>query len=231
MLLDEFAYVCSINCIKLSLLCLYNRIFSQHSHPRLRKASIALGVFITFYGIAHICVDMLQCIPLSGLWDPTVKAYCYPFATQIYTIAAINILTDMAVLLLPIRPIWHLQISHARKAQLTAMFTLGGLVCIVSIARMFFIGKMNSADPTWDDVDIGFCSGIELFLGIVAASLPACRPLLVRLHEKLGLSGGSGRGSARNMLRQAGSYEVATKESSSIWIEVNTDGSGDCRGV
>lgn len=55
---------------------------------------------------------------------------------------------DLVILSLPIPMIWKLQIDSRRKAALSAMFLLGGFVCLTSILRFVALAKINIKDIT-----------------------------------------------------------------------------------
>lgn len=219
-LVAEITITVSILAVKASICCLYMQIFPL---PWIRSTSITIIGVVIAYTIAHIVSDLTQCIPLATLWDPTItNAKCYPFSHQVIAMAIINIITDIAILLVPMKPIWGLMISRKRKWQLSVILSLGALLayssafeiyitdirsaCIVGGIRIPFVKKMGSADETCkhpyvllavvqllncfigDFVPAGIVSMVEPTVAIVAACLPACRPLLSRVFNiSLGL--------------------------------------------
>lgn len=120
----ENIYPVSILAIKLSLLSLYHRIFPL---PWMRRLSILVALFVIGYTVAHIFTNMFQCMPIKAGWDPTVGAKCIDYNAKIVAIAIINVTTDVIVLVLPMHPVWSLQISASQKWQLSAIFSLGAL--------------------------------------------------------------------------------------------------------
>lgn len=73
-------------------------------------------------------MTVFQCVPLRGVWDKTIDAKCgvdnYKF---FYGNSIPNIMTDLALLALPIPSVWSLQIPRAQKVILSGIFVLGGL--------------------------------------------------------------------------------------------------------
>lgn len=120
----ENIYPVSILAIKLSFLSLYHRIFPL---PWMQRLSILVASFVIGYTIAHILTNIFQCVPIKAAWDPTVNAKCIDYNAQLVAIAIINVTTDVVVLILPMRPLWSLQISASHKWQLGAIFSLGAL--------------------------------------------------------------------------------------------------------
>ncbi len=121
-------YSTSLCIIKLSILFLYNRIFSIPK-PIFRWILMAMGGFVIAYGMAGILGYTLQCVPLSNLWEPpSNNSRCHTFSfTLVFTMGVINIVTDITILSLPVPLVWSLQASKSRRLQLIAVFSLGGL--------------------------------------------------------------------------------------------------------
>lgn len=175
-------YPCSLLAIKLSLISLYRQIFPL---PWLQKLSIPLALFITAYSVMQLPISIFQCVPIKAIWDSMINAKCIDLAAEITVMSIMSIITDVIVLVLPIRPVWGLQMSRSKKWQLSLIFALGGCTCVVTAVRLIYIKRYSSNDATWDDVECGELSAIECCTGIIASSLPACRPLLEHLQNKL----------------------------------------------
>ncbi|KAF1949572.1 hypothetical protein CC80DRAFT_555148 [Byssothecium circinans] len=175
MLVAETTTAVSIMGIKLSFLCQYVQLFP---FQWMRTTRLVVAAIVFAYTICHVVSDVLQCVPVAALWDPTIKnARCLNMANQMTAMGAINISTDLAILLIPIRPIWGLQLTISRKIQTTLLLSLGAFVCIVSVIRIFYLRKIMSPDVTWAIVDGANLTAIESGLGILAACTPACKGL------------------------------------------------------
>ncbi len=59
------------------------------------------------------------------------------------TNGVLSFVGDLIILSLPIPMIWGLQIDTRRKAALSAMFLLGGFVCLTSILRFIALAHIN----------------------------------------------------------------------------------------
>ena len=106
---------------------MYLRIFSPR---RWSKLNIVIRAFITivilFYvglTIAKIC----QCLPRARIWDKTVKGTCVDLVKLLDVSGAFNILSDVSILLVPLKGVWSLQMSRKRKAAVYAVFTVGAV--------------------------------------------------------------------------------------------------------
>ena len=118
----EILYSATIPTIKVSILCLYARIFPQ---KWFKYILWAVGVFCVAYTVAQFLADVLQCVPLDKLWDPTVAGACINFESVIISGGILNIVTDFMILTLPMPLVWQLQVPTAKKRTLSIMFGIG----------------------------------------------------------------------------------------------------------
>lgn len=122
----EILYNPAIFFTKLAILLFYHRIFPGKIFTRILWG---IGAFILAYTITSSMVNLLQCVPISANWDPTVAvaATCVDFGSELITLSTINAVTDFALLILPMPNLWRLHTNVQKKIQLMVMFALGGL--------------------------------------------------------------------------------------------------------
>lgn len=115
-----------------------------------------------------------------------------------YVNASVNIITDLLVATIPVRGIWRLQIPRRQKIALLGILTIGWFVCIVSVLRLYALNVFarHQDDATYHSAPTAYWSAIEANLAIVCASLPALKPLIVRIVPVFG---------TRNSSRERGS--------------------------
>ncbi|KAF2214763.1 hypothetical protein CERZMDRAFT_95151 [Cercospora zeae-maydis SCOH1-5] len=118
--------------------------------------------------------------------SPTVREYHLGIhlIPVVYSVAAINIVSDFWVLLLPIPKLMSLTgVSVQRKAGICAVFCLGFVVTACSIVRLKYIVPLhNTTNPTWDFGLFGTWSVVEVHLGMVSCNLPALAGLIKRIR-------------------------------------------------
>ena len=116
--------------------------------------------------------------------------------SQWYANASINIVTDLMIAMLPVRSILALQIPRQQKFALLVILTIGWFVCVVSILRLraLVVLAQHPEDTTWYSAPTAYWSAIEANLAIVCASLPALKPLVVRVIPAFSARRGSSRG-------------------------------------
>ena len=120
----EVIYVASITLTKISVLCLYRRLFPSR---RFKYALWVAGTFIICNGITASLVNIFQCVPVSSDWNPTIKPRCINYGLDLIILSSVNVITDAVTLCLPIYQIWHLRMSRTLKLQIGGLFLLGGL--------------------------------------------------------------------------------------------------------
>lgn len=182
----EILYTISLCLTKSSILLLYHRLFGRSS---IRKPLIILGFIVTGWGVAVVATTIFQCSPVEGFWDKSVNPRC---SVDVYAFfignAVPNIVTDWALLLLPIPYIWRLHQNRFEKLGLCGIFMLGGFICIISIVRLYIMATQlfhtQSTDVTWLFIGSSTWTAVEVNIGIVSACLPSLRPIFKAMFRE-----------------------------------------------
>jgi len=69
--------------------------------------------------------NVFQCTPVRKSWIPTIPGRCFPPKILPYLSGVLNSATDIYVLIIPIRPLWDLQMDLNRKFRVMAVFGVG----------------------------------------------------------------------------------------------------------
>lgn len=128
----EVVYTISISLIKVSLLLMYIRIFPV---KRVLVGAYILMAISISWAISLIIVALAQCLPMDKLWKPWIEGRCIDIKATFLAIAIPNIITDIAILALPIPLLWGLQTTRVRKISLSIIFLLGSFVVFTSCYR------------------------------------------------------------------------------------------------
>lgn len=128
MLLAPIIYAPAQCFAKLSLLFFYLRITPQLWFLRISKALICI---VVSYTIAITLSNLFACQPIQAAWDGSIAdKQCINTSALYITTAALNIATDITMLVLPIPVVIPLQMSRRQKAEVVVIFVLGSLwVC------------------------------------------------------------------------------------------------------
>lgn len=98
----EFAYVIESALTKTSIVCLYLRIFPA---KEFRRACFGMLAFIVCFAIVFLVTLLTYCVPFSYVWlawDGRHSGKCINMTAQTYVCAALNIVMDVSIFLMPI---------------------------------------------------------------------------------------------------------------------------------
>lgn len=239
-------YWISLFVTKCALLFFYRRVFLFNSKS-FRNSLYAIAVFNAACFVAVFFVFTFQCTPVSFAWNKKIKGgKCIDFNTLCVSTAVIAIMTDVAILTLPMPMIWNLKIDKWRKLAISGVFLLGGFVVVSSIIRIPQLTKLDFSDPSCEqapsqpqqcpdwlltklDTDVGAAtwSTVEASIAIVSANLPTFAPLfrgpgsIASWAASRMSSAGQSRGHGSSKQSGNSSHVSANRQNSEY-----TDGSG-----
>ena len=122
---QQLLFACSITLTKLSILFFYRRIFPSRQFALIE---IILGSVMIGWWLSLVFAVIFSCHPVNYFWNKSVpNGHCINENILAYGVTAVNIVTDLAVLCLPIPWLWTLQMPLSRKLGLIGIFCLGGL--------------------------------------------------------------------------------------------------------
>ena len=80
---------------------------------------------VIFY-LAVMLFRIFACMPREKIWNPEVPGTCIVNSdAQIVSTAALNVLSDFVLLILPLARIWQLQIPTHKKWAISTVFATG----------------------------------------------------------------------------------------------------------
>jgi hypothetical protein len=106
------------------MLLLYLRIFTT---DRFRQVTVGIIIFIVLHTFGFLMATCLQCVPVKGIWDMTVRAKCIDSNALVFAGAGFSIAEDMVIIFLPIPVLKNLQLGLRKRIGLIFMFALGSL--------------------------------------------------------------------------------------------------------
>ncbi|KAF2440194.1 hypothetical protein P171DRAFT_369181, partial [Karstenula rhodostoma CBS 690.94] len=177
-----------ISCVKISIAFSLLRLSATKRQTRFLQDAILFIVAIT---LASAGTLPFQCFPVEAAWDSSLRPA--PFGsgsvrcfenTTFRDLGLMNscdfqhnITTDVLFATLPIPLIWKLHINMRTKISLIVILSLGwfaSAAAIVKVAKQYTV--LDDLDWTAHD-SFNVWNYIELTVGIIAASLPALKPL------------------------------------------------------
>lgn len=124
-LVAEMLYTLNLVWTKLSILLMYHRIFEHVRY--FRPVAVVLGTLVVAWGIISVSLSGFFCVPFEKNWNPLVQGRCMN-VYAVWTANAVNtILTDVAILVLPMPKVWKLHLRAPQRVAILLTFALGFL--------------------------------------------------------------------------------------------------------
>lgn len=199
---------------KTSILIFYLRI-SKNAQKVLRLASWVTLAIVNIAGTVLTFMNIFQCQPISSAWSTWEDgSKCIPLLTEFICASPVNIVTDLAILALPIPVLTGMNLPPRQKTILVLTFGLGVFVTIVDVVRIYYLQQAIWSAPTSlsDDPNSKFgqeefaynaslslmWSAVEVNVGMTCACIPTLKPLISKILPSMimGPDGGSSNPSA-----------------------------------
>ena len=122
------------------------RIFAVRQ--KMARFILGLLIFILAYYGAVILVRIFLCNPPSAYWTPN-RDNCVDTRALFLVDSFVSLITDGAIIILPIVLTWPLHLSIAQKVKVVAILGAGGIATVSNIYRLCLIFTSGpSTDPT-----------------------------------------------------------------------------------
>ncbi|KAK7747570.1 hypothetical protein SLS62_009069 [Diatrype stigma] len=175
---DEIVYIAALGLTKISILFFYLKVFPKRSFRIC--AWVLIGLNLAYF-LAYDFLLIFQCQPIPGawrVWDGEFEAKCISINVLGWSAAVINIVLDLAVIILPLPELFRLSMSMKKRVQIVAMFAVGFFTTVVSVVRLSSLIRFGTtSNVTQDYVEVGYWSTVEVPVGIICACMPAARSL------------------------------------------------------
>lgn len=124
-MVNEILHLPAVAFPKLCVVVLYLRVFTN---KYARMATWSLIYIIGATWVSYTIAAMFQCRPFAFNWDKTIAGgKCFNVQAFAASSSVPNIVTDVAVLLLPIKTILDLKVSIGRRIGLMLIFLTGSV--------------------------------------------------------------------------------------------------------
>lgn len=109
------------------MLLLYRRVFSPQRWSLFDLAIRFYMVIITIFYVATTLIKVWECIPRARIWDTSIPGTCLNISMILNASGTFNTVSDVLILLVPVKAVWNLQMKRKRKAAVIAVFTVGSM--------------------------------------------------------------------------------------------------------
>jgi len=157
----QLLYVAAIGCVKISLLLFLQRVFPLAVMRRIVRGVL---LFVLCFTVTNIFLFAFQCdtpeyyfqkIKGSAKED---EGICLEPQVVYYPMAAINIVTDVVIWILPVPTVIKARLTRREKLGLLWVFILGGIAVAAAFVRPFYLRDlMEDGDPTCMCSSIALC--------------------------------------------------------------------------
>jgi hypothetical protein len=186
-------YIFALGFVKLSILFFYRAIASHRTFRRFVNCAIA---FVCMYTLGTTLASIFQCQNPADSWSTAGylnqflpkgqkikqhKVKCFDPAQLWLFSAAVNLLTDIIIMLLPIPALLSLRVPMTKRLALIAIFSIGIMAIVASSIRLWVMtlwaGSPNAAARF--GTDLLLWGQVETNSGIICASIPFLRMIFV----------------------------------------------------
>ncbi|OAQ57660.1 MFS transporter [Pochonia chlamydosporia 170] len=189
---------------KTSVLIFYLRL-TKGTQIFLRHVSWATLLVVNLTGIVLTVMNIFLCSPIRAAWTVGVdeSATCIPLLTELICAAPVNIITDLAILTVPIPILTRLRLPSRQKMILVVTFALGIFITVVNVIRIYYLQKAIIEVPTsdsstgpnmrfGDQADFGWYASLSLMwsvvevnVGLACLCVPTLKPLVLKLLPRV----------------------------------------------
>lgn len=185
--------------LKTSILAFYLALPTSNKY--FKWACIATLVVVNAGGLALGLFTVFQCTPVDDAFIvPTpAHSHCTDVITIYLSSTPLNLITDLAILFLPMPILTGMRLPQKQKIILLITFSFGAFVAAVDVVRVVYLqsasetrltelyhGKndgtstINRTDFSWYASFSFMWSAIEVNVGIMVACVPGLKPLVTR---------------------------------------------------
>lgn len=68
-----------------------------------------------------------ECSPRARIWDESVEGNCVNIPILLSTSGLFNTITDVLILLVPVKSVWNLNMERSLKIKIVGIFTVGSM--------------------------------------------------------------------------------------------------------
>lgn len=127
--------------LKAAILLDIARTFSPRGQRNLFfwTCHLLLWVNVVFYSICMF-LELFGCQPREKFWNKLLPGgYCINIHAVTVASGAVNVLSDLVILVLPQKAIWRLHLSWRKKVGISAIFAVAILLVLISFSLSNFI--------------------------------------------------------------------------------------------
>ena len=83
-----------------------------------------MTILIGFY-IATTLVKIWECSPREKIWNKSIPGTCIDVSSLLNISGLFNTITDIIILLVPVKAVWNMRMRKKQKVAVVLVFTVG----------------------------------------------------------------------------------------------------------
>ncbi|KAI9702963.1 MAG: hypothetical protein M1836_008177 [Candelina mexicana] len=175
---SELLYIVTLFISKISVLMLLRQITFRAIAPLHRRLVFILGSVLTMWSVASAISSAFQC-RLPTVWM-VLGEDCFDQFSFWMSYGVLNILTDAALIVLPIYAVWHVQLTVKERWIVVGCFALRTVVIGATIAQLIMLDHLNKAqDITLNAWSYQVVTQLVVSLSIITVCIPYMRSALM----------------------------------------------------
>ncbi|KZM28170.1 uncharacterized protein EKO05_0003596 [Ascochyta rabiei] len=183
----QVVWIITLCLVRVSVACSLLRLETEKRWRMPLYSIMSLQVLISS---SYIVIQFGQCTPISANWDNVPDVKCWdttPIVDYGWAIAAIYIVMDLALSLMPIRLIRSLHRSRTEKILVGVLMSLGLLATAVACVKMSTFNDFGKGDVMQLTIKPSMLARLEEIVGIIACSLPCLKSTVETVLKNLGI--------------------------------------------
>ncbi|KAJ5907884.1 hypothetical protein N7495_000566 [Penicillium taxi] len=187
--------------VKTSILVFYLTL--TRNQKCFRWANYVTIAVVNVAGFSLTMINVFQCRPISAsfLASAHPHAHCIDILTLYLSSSPVNIVTDLAILFLPMPLLTEMRLPRKQKIILVVTFSFGFFVAVVDVIRIAYlqdastnrqlavkdihIQSLGDSDFSWYASLSFMWSVVEVNVSIMCGCVPSLKPLFARLLPQM----------------------------------------------
>ncbi|WDK13102.1 integral membrane protein [Colletotrichum graminicola] len=144
----ELIYFTSVALPKMSIVCLFLRVFNWKG--AMRTAAYVILAALAATSVSFVVTACFQCQPIAYWWDRTIPGgKCIDVQAFFHGQAIPGFLLDFIIMALPLQTIWALKLPLHKRLALVGIFMVGSFGVVASMIRAYIFFQTSAfADRT-----------------------------------------------------------------------------------
>jgi len=171
-----------------SLLIFYHRLNKDVGIRWFTWLNYTLMIVVTLIFTIFFFLVLFLCYPVQAYWNVHLRATakCLNEPNVIFIGSILKNIQEAIICTMPIPLVMRMNIPKRRKYGAAILLSIGYVILIVAVVRLYFIYKMlHSYDGTWTQYPAFLAGSTETHTAVICSCIPAVRPLFSKVYKRI----------------------------------------------